>query len=99
MKHLLPLIPRPSRYLGNEWGAVRKDPAACAARVALAFPDLYDVGMSYLGQKILAEAVNRRPHLWAERAYAPCEDAAAILREHGAPLTTLESDTDRKSVV
>ena len=53
MKELLPLLPRPSRYLGNEWGVVRKDPAAVRGRIALAFPDLYEVGMSYLGQKIL----------------------------------------------
>ncbi len=92
MKELLPLLPRPSRYLGNEWGAARKDPAQVRARVALAFPDLYDVGMSYLGQRILAQAVNQRPHLAAERVYAPCQDTAAILREHGAPLATLESD-------
>jgi radical SAM superfamily enzyme YgiQ (UPF0313 family) len=49
--------------------------------------------MSYLGQKILLEAVNARPGLLAERVYAPCPDAAKILREHGAPLATLETDT------
>jgi hypothetical protein len=93
VKELLPLLPRPSRYLGNEWGTVRKDPATLRARVALAFPDLYEVGMSYLGQKILAQAVNERPHLQAERVYAPCVDTAAILREHGTALATLETDT------
>ncbi|MBA4356109.1 MAG: B12-binding domain-containing radical SAM protein [Desulfovibrio sp.] len=93
MKELLPLLSRPSRYLGNEWGTVRKDPASLRVRVALAFPDLYEVGMSYLGQKILAQAVNERPHMQAERVYAPCVDTAAILREHGAPLATLETDT------
>ena len=93
MKELLPLLPRPSRYLGNEWGTVRKAPSTLRGRVALAFPDMYEVGMSYLGQKILAQAVNERPHLQAERVYAPCVDTAAILREHGAPLCTLETDT------
>ncbi|MBI5518423.1 MAG: TIGR03960 family B12-binding radical SAM protein [Desulfovibrio sp.] len=93
MKELLPLLPRPSRYLGNEWGAVRKDPAALTGRIALAFPDLYEVGMSYLGQKILAHAINLRPGLYAERVYCPCVDAAAILREHNTPLATLETDT------
>ncbi len=92
MKELLPLLPRPSRYLGNEWGAARKDPALVRARVALAFPDLYDVGMSYLGQRILAQAVNARPHLAAERVYAPAQDAAEILRAHNTPLATLEGD-------
>lgn len=93
MKELLPLLPRPSRYLGNEWGAVHKDPATVKGRIALAFPDLYEVGMSYLGQKILAQAINERPELYAERVYSPCAEAAAILREHGAPLSTLETDT------
>ncbi|MBU1228636.1 MAG: TIGR03960 family B12-binding radical SAM protein [Proteobacteria bacterium] len=93
MKELLPLLSRPSRYLGNEWGTVRKDPSTLQARVALAFPDMYEVGMSYLGQKILAQAVNERPRMQAERVYAPCVDTAAILREHGAPLATLETDT------
>jgi radical SAM family uncharacterized protein/radical SAM-linked protein len=93
VKELLPLLPRPSRYLGCEWGVMRKDPAQVRGRVALAFPDLYEVGMSYLGQKILAQAVNEREGLFAERVYAPCTEVAAILREHGAPLATLETDT------
>ncbi|MBU1042086.1 MAG: TIGR03960 family B12-binding radical SAM protein [Proteobacteria bacterium] len=93
MKELLPLLPRPSRYLGNEWGTVRKDPATLRVRVALAFPDLYEVGMSYLGQKILTQAVNERDGMQAERVYAPCADTAAILREHNAPLCTMETDT------
>ena len=93
VKELLPLLPRPSRYLGNEWGTVQKDPSTLRGRVALAFPDMYEVGMSYLGQKILAQAVNERPHLQAERVYAPCVDTAAILREHGTALATLETDT------
>ena len=93
MKELLPLLPRPSRYLGNEWGARRKNPAEVRARIALAFPDMYEVGMSYLGQRILAQAINDRPGLFAERVYAPCQETAAILREHATPLATLESDT------
>ncbi|MDQ7834614.1 MAG: TIGR03960 family B12-binding radical SAM protein [Humidesulfovibrio sp.] len=93
MKELLPLLPRPSRYLGNEWGTVRKDPASLRVRAALAFPDLYEVGMSYLGQKILTQAVNEREGMQAERVYAPCQETAAILREHNAKLATMETDT------
>ncbi|MBU1249314.1 MAG: TIGR03960 family B12-binding radical SAM protein, partial [Proteobacteria bacterium] len=93
MKELLSILPRPSRYLGNEWGVTLKDPATVTVRLALAFPDLYEVGMSYLGQKILYEAVNRVDRFLAERVYSPCSEAAAILREHGAPLATLETDT------
>ncbi|WP_243361179.1 TIGR03960 family B12-binding radical SAM protein [Fundidesulfovibrio terrae] len=93
MRHILRLLPKPSHYAGAEWGAVRKDPATVSVRIALAFPDLYEVGMSYLGQKILSEAVNRREEFWAERVYAPTKEAAEVMREHGAPLCTLESDT------
>jgi radical SAM family uncharacterized protein/radical SAM-linked protein len=93
MRELLPLFAKPSRYLGSEWGVVLKDPATVSVRLALAFPDLYEVGMSYLGQKILYAAVNARPQYWAERAYAPGRDVIALLRQRGLPLCTLESDT------
>ena len=93
MQKLLRLLPKPSHFSGAEWGAVRKNPACVSARIALAFPDLYEVGMSYLGQKILSEAVNRREEFWAERVYAPPKEAAEVLRAHNAPLCTLESDT------
>ncbi|MBD5557015.1 MAG: TIGR03960 family B12-binding radical SAM protein [Desulfovibrio sp.] len=93
MRDLLPLLPRPSRYAGIEDGAVRKHADSVRLRVALAFPDLYEVGMSYLGQKILYGIVNAREAWWAERVMAPDRAAADILREHGAPLSTLESDT------
>ncbi len=91
MRDILALVPKPSHFAGGEWGAVRRPQAS--ARVALAFPDLYEVGMSYLGQAILYEAVNRRPDMAAERVYAPTEEAAGVLRRTGAPLCTLETDT------
>ncbi|KUG27185.1 fe-s oxidoreductase [hydrocarbon metagenome] len=91
MRDILALVPKPSHFSGSEWGAVRKPEAS--ARVALAFPDLYEVGMSYLGQAILYEAVNRRDGLAAERVYAPSREAAAVLRDKGATLCTLETDT------
>jgi len=93
MKALLPLFSRPSHYLGTEINSVHKDLSAVRAHVALAFPDLYEVGMSYLGQKILYDIVNATEHFYAERVFAPTEDVAAVLRGHGAPLCTLESDT------
>ena len=93
MKELLPILPRPTRYLGSEWGTTVKDPKTVTVRCALAFPDMYEVGMSYLGQKILYKAVNATPRFWAERVFTPCQETAAILREHHAPLATLESDT------
>ncbi len=93
MRSLLPLLPKPSRYAGIEDNACRKDPDKVRLRVALAFPDTYDVGMSYLGQKILYNIVNSHPRWWAERVMAPEREAAEILRAHNTPLATLESDT------
>ncbi len=93
MRDLLTILPKPNRYTGNEEGAVHKDPQAVDLRVALAFPDMYEVGMSYLGQTILQHIVNTRPRWWAERVFTPCREAGAILREYKAPLCSLESDT------
>ncbi len=93
MRSLLPLLPKPGRYAGLEEGAVRKDPASVRLRAALAFPDLYEVGMSYLGQKILYGQINAREDCLAERVFAPCRDAGRILRERQKLLGTLESGT------
>ena len=90
---LLPLLPKPSQYAGLEEGAVRKDARSVRLRCALAFPDRYEVGMSYLGQKILYSLLNAREDCWAERVFAPCREAANVLREHKTPLATLESGT------
>ncbi|CCO23885.1 TIGR03960 family B12-binding radical SAM protein [Maridesulfovibrio hydrothermalis] len=98
MKKLLPLLPRPTRYLGSEWGTVHKDLSSVKAHIAIGFPDLYEIGMSYLGQKILYEIVNKHPDFYAERAYVPCEETAEIMREHGEVLATLESDTPLKDI-
>jgi radical SAM family uncharacterized protein/radical SAM-linked protein len=93
MRELLPLFPRPSNYLGAEINAVHKDPSGVALRWGLAFPDLYEVAMAYPGQQILYRLLNADPRIWAERVFAPHPEVARILREHGAPLCTLESDT------
>ncbi|MDR2488934.1 MAG: TIGR03960 family B12-binding radical SAM protein [Desulfovibrio sp.] len=92
MRELLPLLPKPSRYLGIEEGSVHKPRHEVRLRLGLVFPDMYEVGMSYLGQKILYSIVNARPHWQAERVFAPCREAGEILRARGAPLCTLESD-------
>lgn len=93
MRHLLPLLPKPSRYLGIEAGTVHKAPENVSLRIALAFPDKYEVGMSYLGQKILYDILNKRRTWQAERLFAPDLEAAEILRSHNAPLCSMESDT------
>ena len=98
MRDILPLISKPSHYLGTEINAVHKDPDRVSLRLGLAFPDLYEVGMSYLGQRILYHTANAHPWIWAERLFAPGEDAAVIMRERSIPLATLESDTPARDL-
>ena len=86
-------VQRPTRYGGREINAVYKDPRAVALRVALLFPDLYEVGMSHLGLSLLYNILNQQEDIWAERAYAPAPDLEAELRRGRLPLSTLESGT------
>ena len=88
---VLEKVEKPGRYIGGEWNSVRKDPAGIEARIALVFPDVYEIGMSYLGQKILYDVLNREPHLAAERVFAPWPDLEESLRRDRLPLFSLES--------
>ena len=88
---ILPGVQKPTRYLGIERNLVRKPWDSVALRVALAFPDAYEIGMSHQGTRILYHLVNRRPDALAERTFAPMPDMAAALRERRIPLYTLES--------
>lgn len=91
MREYLALFPRPARFAGIEAGACHKEDATL--RVALTFPDTYEVGMSYLGHKILYGIINSHDGWWAERAIAPEKEIADVLRSRHALLCTLESDT------
>jgi radical SAM family uncharacterized protein/radical SAM-linked protein len=84
-------VSKPSRYLGREVNAVRKDPSAVRTTVALAFPDTYEIGMSHLGLQILYRTLNDRSDTAAERVFAPWLDMEARLRKRGWPLHSLES--------
>jgi radical SAM family uncharacterized protein/radical SAM-linked protein len=84
-------VEKPARYSGGEVGAVIKDWASVDAKVCLAFPDIYDIGMSHLGFKILYKILNDDPRTLAERCYAPWTDMEAQLRARGIPLVALES--------
>src|ERR1043165_9824979 len=79
-------VEKPARYLGGEFGVVKKDWSAVDARVCLAFPDVYDIGMSHLGFKILYKVLNDDPRTLAECAYAPWIDLEKELRERKLPL-------------
>jgi len=91
LREILPLVARPGRYLGNEWNAVRKDLDKVDVKFALAFPDIYDVGMSYLGLRILYGVLNNRDDIACERVFAPWPDFEGWLRKEGMPLFSLES--------
>ncbi len=97
MRHLyadfVDRVTKPARYLGGEYQSVHKDPATVDARVVLAFPDVYDIGMSHLGTKILYSLLNKHPRIACERAFTPWLDMEAELRARGLPLVSLESQT------
>ncbi len=84
-------VQKPGRYVGGELNAIVKDWNKVATKVALVFPDIYDIGISNLGLQILYDLVNSRPDVLAERAYAPWVDMEALMREHNIPLYALES--------
>ena len=84
-------VQKPGRYSGGEWNERRKDPSRARIKVALAFPDLYEIGMSYLGQKILYAVLNDLPGVLAERVYAPWPDLEEELRRRRLPLFSLEN--------
>ena len=81
LEDLLPLVEKPSRYLGTEWNTVHKDPAAVRLRLCLFFPDLYELGLGNLGLHILYAILNGMDGVWAERAYTPAPDMEKLLRE------------------
>ncbi len=89
---LLLSVERPARYIGGEVNAVVKPDAQARLRMVLAFPDLYEVGMSHLGSHILYHVVNRLPDYTCERVFCPRPDAVRLLREQASPLTSLETD-------
>lgn len=86
-------VDKPSRYTGGEYNMVTKDPQTVPIRFALAFPDVYEVGMSHLGSKILYHTMNRREDTYCERTYNPYPDLEGIMRAEGIALTTLETGT------
>ena len=91
LEPLLLKVQKPIRYVGGEYNSVVKDKAGIRTRMALCFPDNYEIGMSHLGLKILYSLINARGDCWAERVYAPWPDMEALMRENHIPLYGLES--------
>src|SRR5688572_2834290 len=84
-------VQKPGRYVGGELNSVQKDWDSVQTKVALVFPDIYDIGVSNVGLKILYDQVNQRADALAERAYAPWFDMETLMRANGIPLYALES--------
>jgi len=91
LEMVLRKVQKPGRYVGGEWQSVVKNPDNVKAKVGLVFPDVYEIGMSYLGQKILYHVLNRHPSYLAERIYAPWIDMETELRKKNIPLFSLEN--------
>lgn len=90
-QEFLPFVGTPSRYIGGEINQIKKNLDACGLRVALCFPDVYEIGMSHTGMAIVYEALNRLPNVAAERVFLPWIDAQEIMKQKNIPLYTLES--------
>ena len=88
---ILPEVAKPARYTGGEWNSITKEWDTVDVRMVLAYPDLYEIGMSNLGLAILYGLLNQRPDILAERVYAPWIDMEVEMRQAGIPLFSLES--------
>lgn len=84
-------VQKPARYMGGEVGSITKNKEEVDVRFAFCFPDIYDVGMSHLGMKILYSLINERENYWCERVFAPWTDFEEVMRREEIPLYGLES--------
>jgi len=91
LKMILPKVQKPARYTGGEYGQTVKAPGEVDTRIALCFPDTYEIGMSNLGLRILYGLANRMEGVWCERVFAPWGDMETELRKAGIGLYGLES--------
>jgi radical SAM family uncharacterized protein len=91
LEDILPQVTKPARYTGGEWNSIVKDWEAIPIRIALSYPDVYEIGMSNMAIPILYNLLNSQPDVLAERVYAPWVDMAAAMKTKGIPLFSLES--------
>lgn len=93
LEKMLRKVEKPARYTGGEVNSVKKDLTQVSVRFGFAFPDTYEIGMSYMGMQILYNILNRNKKIYCERIFAPAEDMEALMREEGRKLFTLETFT------
>lgn len=98
LQKLLPLVEKPGRYMGGELNMAVKDPSLVSTRFGFAFPDTYEIGMSYLGLQIIYHLLNKEPDVYCERLFAPNADMETLMRENGLPLFTMETNSDAKDM-
>ena len=91
IERILPLVQKPARYTGGEYGEIHKDLSDVELRMALCFPDVYEIGMSNTGMRILYRVLNDMPGVWCERVFAPWFDMRDEMRRNSLPLWALES--------
>src|SRR6185436_19766809 len=91
LRRILLKVAKPGRYVGGEYNSLAKDWDSTDFKVALAFPDIYDLGMSNLGIMILYEQINNQPDMLAERVFSPWTDMEDLMRAEGVPLYSLEN--------
>ena len=91
LERILPRVQKPARYTGGEYRQIIKDKAEVDLRLAFCFPDIYEIGMSNIGMRILYATMNQVPGVWCERVFAPWGDMEAEMRRAGIPLYALES--------
>lgn len=95
---LLKKVEKPARYIGGEINAAVKDPEKVRLRFGFAFPDTYEIGMSYMGMQLLYHILNEQEDLYCERIFAPAQDMEQCMRDVGMELFTLETKTPVKEL-
>ncbi len=88
---ILKSVEKPGRYIGEEYNSVIKDKFSVKCRFAFCFPDVYEIGMSNLGVRILYDVLNKDKDIWCERVYAPWTDMKSRMEEYNLPLCSRES--------
>ena len=98
LDQLLKRVEKPGRYIGGEFNSIVKNGEDVEANFAFAFPDLYEIGMSYLGLQILYNVLNKKQNIYCQRVFAPASDMEELMRQENVPLMTLETKTPIKEM-
>ncbi|MBQ3520428.1 MAG: B12-binding domain-containing radical SAM protein, partial [Firmicutes bacterium] len=98
LDNMLKKVEKPARYIGGEVNSIKKDPEKVSVRMGFAFPDTYEIGMSYMGLQILYNILNKNDDIYCERVFAPAMDMEELMRECGRERVTLETFTPVKEL-